>query len=48
MDILKLIGGNLLAVAFITGTQTAHAEFKRFSISAGWLHVMPQGKANPV
>lgn len=26
----------------------AHAEnFKRFSVSAGWLHVMPQGKANP-
>ncbi len=25
-----------------------HAEdFKRFSVSAGWLHVMPQGKANP-
>lgn len=22
--------------------------FKRFSISAGWLHAMPQGKANPV
>lgn len=22
--------------------------FKRFSVSAGWLHVMPQGKANPV
>ena len=47
MDILKLIGGNLLAVAFVTGTQTSHAEFKRFSVSAGWLHVMPQGKANP-
>nr|WP_228146193.1 OmpW family outer membrane protein [Acinetobacter sp. ANC 4648] len=23
------------------------AEFKRFSVSAGWMHVMPQGKANP-
>ena len=22
-------------------------DFKRFSVSAGWLHVMPQGKANP-
>lgn len=22
--------------------------FKRFALSAGWLHVMPQGKANPV
>ncbi|AXQ21736.1 OmpW family protein [Acinetobacter wuhouensis] len=22
--------------------------FKRFSISAGWLHVMPQGKTNPI
>lgn len=22
-------------------------EFKRFSVSAGWLHIMPQGSANP-
>ncbi len=22
--------------------------FKRFSVSAGWLHAMPQGSANPV
>ncbi|WP_228145791.1 OmpW/AlkL family protein [Acinetobacter sp. ANC 5054] len=25
----------------------ADGNFKRFSVSAGWLHVMPQGKANP-
>lgn len=24
------------------------SDFKRFSLSAGWLHAMPQGKANPV
>lgn len=47
MKILKIVGGNLLAFAVIAGTQTVHAEFKRFSVSAGWLHVMPQGKANP-
>ncbi|WP_347019872.1 OmpW/AlkL family protein [Acinetobacter calcoaceticus] len=29
-------------------TSMSYAEgFKRFSVSAGWLHVMPQGKANP-
>ena len=22
--------------------------FKRFSVSAGWLHASPQGKANPI
>lgn len=27
---------------------TSYAEgFKRFSVSAGWLHIMPQGSANP-
>ncbi|EET82152.1 OmpW/AlkL family protein [Acinetobacter radioresistens] len=31
----------------IASSQASHAEFKRFSVSAGWLHVMPQGKANP-
>ncbi|MFW1944405.1 OmpW family protein [Acinetobacter guillouiae] len=30
----------------ITSTSFA-GEYKRFSVSAGWLHVMPQGKANP-
>jgi len=38
-----VLAGSLLAVANIS-----YAEgFKRFSVSAGWLHVMPQGKANP-
>ncbi|TCM60032.1 outer membrane protein [Acinetobacter calcoaceticus] len=28
---------------------TSYAEdFKRFSVSAGWIHVMPQGSANPI
>ncbi|WP_228198486.1 OmpW/AlkL family protein [Acinetobacter radioresistens] len=31
----------------IASSSASHAEFKRFSVSAGWLHVMPQGKANP-
>ena len=30
-----------------TGLAATPGNFKRFSVSAGWLHVMPQGKANP-
>ena len=30
-----------------TGLAATQQGFKRFSVSAGWLHVMPQGKANP-
>ena len=30
-----------------TGLAATQGDFKRFSVSAGWLHVMPQGKANP-
>ena len=30
-----------------TGLAATQGNFKRFSVSAGWLHVMPQGKANP-
>lgn len=29
------------------GAQAAEQQHKRFSVSAGWLHVMPQGSANP-
>ncbi len=29
------------------GVAATQGNFKRFSVSAGWLHVMPQGKANP-
>ncbi|MGE8542506.1 OmpW/AlkL family protein [Acinetobacter sp. ANC 3813] len=38
---LVLIGVTQAGVAATSGN------FKRFSVSAGWLHVMPQGKANP-
>lgn len=38
-----VIASSLLAVA----NMSFAAEHKRFSVSAGWLHVMPQGKANP-
>ncbi|HFF4611372.1 TPA: OmpW family protein, partial [Acinetobacter baumannii] len=42
----------LATVPFLTlvliFTNMSYAEgVKRFSVSAGWLHVMPQGKANP-
>lgn len=38
-----------LPAAMLLGANIAHAEgdFKRWSVSAGWMHVMPQGKANP-
>ncbi|WP_151869914.1 OmpW family protein [Acinetobacter sp. TUM15509] len=37
-----------IATTLMTLTHLTYAqEFKRFSVSAGWLHVMPQGKANP-
>lgn len=42
----------LMPIAMMGFTQTLNAatqsDFNRFSISAGWLHVMPQGKANPI
>ncbi|ENW81133.1 hypothetical protein F909_02424 [Acinetobacter sp. ANC 3929] len=38
----------VIATTLITLTNLTYAqEFKRFSVSVGWLHVMPQGKANP-
>ena len=37
-----------LATSFLMLANMSYAdEFKRFSVSAGWMHVMPQGKANP-
>lgn len=36
-----LIGMSQISLA------TPDGNFKRFSVSAGWLHVMLQGKANP-
>lgn len=36
-----------ITLSMILYCNSGHAEdFKRFSVSAGWLHVMPQGKAN--
>ena len=45
----KKIGRKLaLATSLILIANLSYADqFKRFSVSAGWLHVMPQGKANP-
>ena len=38
----------LLSTSLILVAGNSFADgFKRFSVSAGWLHVMPQGKANP-
>ncbi|GAA5630183.1 hypothetical protein AWW72_18940 [Acinetobacter sp. NRRL B-65365] len=38
----------VIATTLMSLTNLTYAqEFKRFSVSAGWLHVMPQGKANP-
>ncbi|MEB3790506.1 OmpW/AlkL family protein [Acinetobacter sp. IK40] len=37
----------VIATSLLAFTNMGHAqEFKRYSVSAGWLHVMPQGKAN--
>lgn len=37
----------VIASALFAITNMSYAEqFKRFSVSAGWMHVMPQGKAN--
>jgi outer membrane protein len=38
-----VIASSLFAIVSLSSAQ----EYKRFSVSAGWLHVMPQGKANP-
>lgn len=38
----------LLLLSIIGIANISYAEnFKRFSVTAGWMHVMPQGKANP-
>lgn len=44
-SILKklVIASSIFAIANMSYAE----EFKRFSVSAGWMHVMPQGKANP-
>ena len=38
----------LVVAALIATTQMSYAEFKRFSVSAGWLHIKSQGNANPM
>lgn len=38
-----IIASSLFAIANMSYAE----QFKRFSVSAGWMHVMPQGKANP-
>lgn len=58
MPISKIIGMNMKLVKkwcnpialglLVISSQASHAEFKRFSASVGWLHVMPQGNANPL
>lgn len=43
----KTVKTIVIATTLFTFTNMGHAqEFKRFAVSAGWLHVMPQGKAN--
>lgn len=45
------IGALIVSIALLSVTQSGFSatggSFKRFSVSAGWLHAMPQGKANP-
>lgn len=45
------LGVLVVSIALLSVTQSGFTatggSFKRFSVSAGWLHVMPQGKANP-
>ena len=39
----------VIATTLMSLTNLTYAqEFKRFSVSAGWLHVMPQGKGIPL
>lgn len=47
MDYINRIALSIGAMCLLCGMQMAHAETKRFSVSAGWLHIMPQGTANP-
>ena len=45
---MKLVKITLPAVLLgVAQIAAADGGFKRFSVSAGWMHVMPQGKANP-
>jgi outer membrane protein len=46
---MKKLLKTVVPTVFLLSTHLAYAdsgEFKRWAVSAGWLHVMPQGKAN--
>ncbi len=45
MKLIKIV--TPVVLLGLTQFTFADGNFKRFSVSAGWLHVMPQGKANP-
>jgi outer membrane protein len=42
----KVLNKLCIAISLIICSLSHAEDFKRFSVSAGWLHVMPQGKAN--
>lgn len=49
LRVMKKLLKAVIPTVFLLSTHLAYAdsgEFKRWSVSAGWLHVMPQGKAN--
>lgn len=48
MKKMNFANKSIITIAtLITAFSVQAQDFKRFSVSAGWLHVMPQGKANP-
>lgn len=48
MKRMNLGNKSIITIAtLITAFSVQAQDYKRFSVSAGWLHVMPQGKANP-
>lgn len=48
MSTAKNWGKGIAAILLITSGQMSHAEFKKFSVSTGWLHIKSQGYANPM
>lgn len=46
-NVLKAIT-YLIPLSLLLSIHAQAEEHKRFSVSAGWLHVMPQGSANPI
>lgn len=41
-------GKGIAVIMLIASSQMTYAEFKRFSVSAGWLHIKSQGNTNPM